>query len=287
MKAVKNLTGLVVEGGASRTYFAVGVMDAMMEEKIPVDYLGGASAGISNAMNYATGQVGRGFVIGTTQVPLKEYSGIRHLFNRRNRSLYNIDYVFRKVPDEIVPYDYSEFEKFKGVAEAAVTNVETGMAEYIKIENPRNGWNTLVASCSLPIMFPMAEIDGTKYMDGGIADSVPFHRAFEAGCDKVIVILSRERAYTKKAGKGEKISSLLFRKYPMFAKALKNRSIMYNRQREELFGLEKEGKVFVIAPHDTKDWKRTENSKDKIKEMYDQGYKSGKELAPKLKEFLM
>ena len=281
------MTGLVVEGGASRTYFSVGVMDAMMEEKIPVDYLGGASAGISNAMNYATGQIGRGINIGTTQVPLKEYSGIRHLFNPHNRSLYNIDYVFRKVPDEIVPYDYDAFENFNGIAEAAVTNVETGEAEYIKIENPRNGWNTLVASCSLPIMFPIAEIDGTKYMDGGIADSVPFRRAFDAGCDKVIVILSRERSYTKKEGKGEKISSLLFRKYPLFANALKNRSVMYNSQREELFSLEKEGKVFVIAPDDTKDWKRTENNKDKIKEIYDHGYKLGKFLAPKLKEFLM
>jgi len=28
------MTGLIVEGGASRTYFAVGVMDALMENKI-------------------------------------------------------------------------------------------------------------------------------------------------------------------------------------------------------------------------------------------------------------
>ena len=104
------MNGLVVEGGASRTYFAVGVIDAMMEEDIPFDYLGGASAGISNAMNYATGQIGRGIEIGTTQLPKKEYSGLRHLFNPKNRSLYNIDYVFRRVPDELVPYDYGNGE---------------------------------------------------------------------------------------------------------------------------------------------------------------------------------
>ena len=144
------MTGLIVEGGASRTYFAVGVMDAMMEADIAVDYLGGASAGISNAMNYATRQIGRGLKIGTTEVPKKEYSGFKHLLNRKNRSLYNIDYVFRKVPDELVPYDYDKFSKFKGYAEAAVTNVETGEAEYIKIQNPQKGWDILVASCSLP-----------------------------------------------------------------------------------------------------------------------------------------
>lgn len=280
------MTGLVVEGGASRTYFAVGVMDAMMEAGIPIDYLGGASAGISNAMNYATGQIGRGLKIGTTEVPKKEYSGIGHLFNPRNRSLYNIDYVFKKVPNELVPYDYDKFSEFKGYAEAAVTNIETGEAEYIKIQNPKEGWDVLVASCSLPIMFPVAKIDGKKYMDGGIADSIPFERALHVGCDKVIVILSRERCYAKGRSKAEGLSSFIFRKYPLFAKALKNRSKMYNDQRKELFRLEKEGKTFVIAPKDTSDWKRTENRADKIKMMYDEGYSTGKSLIPSIKKYM-
>ena len=59
------MTGLIVEGGARRTYFAVGVMDAMMEHNIAVDYIGGASAGIANAISYATGQKGRSIEIGT------------------------------------------------------------------------------------------------------------------------------------------------------------------------------------------------------------------------------
>lgn len=280
------MTGLIVEGGASRTYFAVGVMDAMMEAAIPVDYITGASAGISNAMNYASGQIGRGIKIGTTEVPKKDYSGIKHLFNPKNRSLYNIDYVFRRVPEELVPYDYDEFEKFSGYAEAAVTNVETGKAEYIKIENPRNGWDILVASCSLPIMFPIAKINGKRYMDGGIADSVPFKRALEVGCDKIIVILSRERSYVKSEGSGEALSSIIFRRYPQFAKALKERSIMYNSQRKELFGLENEGKAFVIEPYDTSNWKRTENDGEKIRAMYDEGYKTGAALIPQIKKYL-
>ena len=280
------MTGLVVEGGASRTYFAVGVMDAMMEAKIPVDYLGGASAGISNAMNYATGQIGRGLEIGTTQVPKKEYSGVRHLFDPKNRSLYNIDYVFRKVPDELVPYDYEKFEEFEGLAEAAVTNIETGEAEYIKIQNPQKGWDILVASCSLPLMFPVAKINGKRYMDGGIADSLPFRRALDVGCEKLVVILSREREYTKKAGGGEKLSSRLFGRYPRFARALRERSVMYNAQRAELFELEKEGKVFVVAPDDTTDWKRTENRAEKIKQMYDEGLKKGRELVPYIKKYI-
>jgi len=270
------MIGLVVEGGASRTYFSIGVMDAMMEHNIPVDYVTGASAGISNAMNYVSHQIGRGIEIDKNYVPLKRYSGIRHLFNPLNRSLYNIDYVFRKIPDELVPYDYDKFNEFKGFSEAAVTNVETGMPEYIKIENPKNGWDVLVASCSLPLMFPIVKINGKKYLDGGITDSIPFRRAIEKGCDKIIVILTRERAYVKNDDGGEGISSLLFKKYPEFSKALKNRSKMYNRQRKELFELESQGRAFVIEPKDTSSWNRTENNGEKLLEMYKEGYELGK-----------
>lgn len=280
------MTGLIVEGGASRTYFAIGVMDAMMEADIPVDYLGGASAGIANSMNYATHQIGRGLTIGMKHLPKKEYSGFRHFLNPKNRSLYNIKYVFQTVPDKLVPYDYDKFNEFKGVAEATVTNVETGEAEYLKIQNPRKGWDMLVASCSLPLMFPIVTINGKKYMDGGVADSVPFKRAMDMGCDKTIVILSREREYVKGESKSEKLSALLFRKYPLFAQTLRNRTNMYNAQRKELFRLEEEGKAFIIAPKDTTDWKRTENKADKIKEMYDEGYSMGKKLIPDIKKYI-
>jgi len=280
------MTGLIVEGGASRTYFAVGVMDAMMENGIAVDYIGGASAGIANGISYATGQIGRNIEIGTKHLPLKRYSGFIHLLNPFNRSLYNIDYVFNVIPNKLVPFDYEKFDEFKGLAEAAVTNVETGKCEHIPIKHPRKGWDIIVASCSLPLMFPMVKIDGKKYLDGGIADAVPFRRALDMGCDKIIVILSRERSYIKPAGGGEKISSKLFKKYPEFSRALRNRSTMYNNQRKELFDLEKEGKAFVITPENTKNWKRTENNAEKIRKMYDEGYAAGITYMEQIKNYL-
>ena len=43
--------GLVVEGGASRTFYSCGVMDEMLKENIYADYVIGTSAGISNAVS--------------------------------------------------------------------------------------------------------------------------------------------------------------------------------------------------------------------------------------------
>jgi len=51
--------GLVLEGGASRTYFSCGVLDALLEEQMIADMVIGTSAGIANALSYASGQIGR------------------------------------------------------------------------------------------------------------------------------------------------------------------------------------------------------------------------------------
>ncbi len=286
MKEGKNVIGLVVEGGASRTYFSVGVMDVLMKYGIHADYIVGASAGISNAVNYVSGQMGRALEIGLNYVPRKEYSGLRHMLNPKNRSLFNVDYIFKKIPDELVPFDYEAFKKYNGELEAAVTNVQTGMPEYLAVNPECDGWEVLVASCSLPIMFPIAEINGKKYMDGGISDSVPYMRAIEKGCDKLIVVLTREPEYKKAKSRDAELSSFFFGKYPNFKKALLNRSNMYNSQREELWSLEKQGKAFILSPTDTSSWKRTENNAAMIKSMYDEGYMLAEKQIEKIKNYI-
>ena len=67
--------GLVVEGGAARTYYSCGVMDEMLRENIIADYIIGTSAGIANAVSYASKQIGRNYIIGTEYLHDKRYMG--------------------------------------------------------------------------------------------------------------------------------------------------------------------------------------------------------------------
>ena len=66
------------------------------------------------------------------------------------------------------------------------------------------------------------------YMDGALADSVPFLRAVEKGCDKNIVILTREKGYRKKPGHSLKMVSRIYQSYPNLVDALKHRAENYN-----------------------------------------------------------
>ena len=280
-------TGLIVEGGANRVYFAVGAMDLLMENNIKADYITGSSAGIANAVSYASGQIGRGLEIALNYVPSKKYLGFRHFINPKNRSLYNIDYVFKEIPEKLVPFDYDAFDRFEGEIEAAVTNVETGKVEYLPVTSEDKNWSVVLASCALPIMFPPVVINGVTYLDGGITDSIPYMHAIEKGCDKIIVILSREKSYQKAPSGGTKAASLLYRNHPEFVEALQNRYVMYNEQRKKLFELEAEGKAIVIQPDCTDGWKRTENRKEMLKIMYDKGYETAQNKLEEIKEYLI
>ena len=73
--------GLVVEGGAMRAIFTCGVLDALLDGKVEVDYFIGVSAGIANGVSYLSGQKhrGRDILIGYANDP--RYMGTRNLFN--------------------------------------------------------------------------------------------------------------------------------------------------------------------------------------------------------------
>lgn len=46
----------------------------------------------------------------------------------------------------------------------------------------------IIASCSIPIVFPAQNIDGKQYFDGGVYDNVPVKPLIDEGCDTIIVI---------------------------------------------------------------------------------------------------
>ena len=266
-----------MEGGASRTAFSCGVADGLLEEGILPDYFIGVSAGIAYGVSYLSGQKGRNRRIIEEFMPDKRYMGLRYLFNRNMKSFYNIPFVFEEVPNKLLPFDYEAFAAYLGEVEAVVTNIKTGRAEYLPVPRDDKEFRVVVASCALPALFQPVKVGNRYYLDGGVADSVPYKRALKKGCDKVIVILTRERDYVKKTEKSIHTISKLYRHYPRIVERLKRRAEDYNQCMKELYQAEKEGKVFVIAPESTLGVGRTEASPKKLLALYEEGYYQAKE----------
>ncbi len=279
-------TAIVFEGGASRSLFSCGVMDVLLENEIYSDYVIGASAGISMGVSYASRQYRRNYEITKKYMPDKRYMGARHLIDRKNKSYYNLDFVFDEIPNKLILFDYEAYEKYKGNCIAVVTNVNTGKPEYLEVEADDKSFITLRATCALPILFPMIEINGEKYLDGGISNSVPFEKAIEDGCDKVIVVLTRARGYIKKTDSLVKLSCKLYRKYPMLCDCLMSRAQNYNEQIKRLREAESLGKVFVIEPLSTMGVGRTEKRPEKLLPLYSHGEEMARLKLGALKKYL-
>ena len=279
------MLGITFEGGASRTVYSCGVMDALLEEKIYADYAIGVSAGAAFGVSYASKQIGRNYTLATEIMNRKEYMGPLNLLDPKNKCYYGLKYAFDTVPNEILPFDYDAFEKSNGFT-AVVTNIETGEAEYLKVPPDDKQWNVLKATCALPLLFPVIEINGKKYMDGGIADSIPYKQAMKAGCDKNIVVLTRPLGYVKETEKITALALAKYRRYPRFCRALQTRANRYNKCIAQLMELKQQGKVFVFTPKTSFNVGRVENDPQKLKRLYDHGYKHAKWAMNDLKKYL-
>lgn len=75
------MLGLTLEGGASRTVYSCGIMDALLEDKIIADYVIGVSAGAAFGVSYCSGQIGRNLRLATEFMGTKKYMGARHLID--------------------------------------------------------------------------------------------------------------------------------------------------------------------------------------------------------------
>lgn len=278
--------GITMEGGASRTVFSCGVTDALLEENIMPDYFIGVSAGIAFGVSYLSGQKGRNLELAKTYMGDKRYMGARHLLNRKNRSYYNLPFVFQEIPQKLLPFDYDAFERFPGKVVACVTNIHTGRPEYLEVPRREEQFDTLVASCALPVLFQPVKIGKHYYLDGGLSDSVPYKQAIAEGCDKNIVILTRERDYIKKADRAAGAIGKLYKMYPKVVEDMETRPQKYNECMKELYGAERRGEVFVIAPKKAPGIGRTEGRADRLVALYEEGYRQAREQMEELKEYL-
>ena len=106
------------------------------------------------------------------------------------------------------------------------------------------------------------------------------------GCDKVVVILTRERSYLRKPEKLQPAIDRCYKKYPAFCETMRRRAEVYNQSRARLFELEQEGKALVFAPEDTKGFSRVEKDVVKIHALWDSGYQEGQARAEEFARFL-
>lgn len=279
-------TGIVFEGGAFRTIFSCGVMDALVENDIMPDYMIGVSAGAAYGVSMASKQPRRNLDVLMKYRNDKRYLGLSNMIDKDNKSIYGLEFSYETIPNELNLFDYDAFKQYKGDFYCVVTNLLTGQPEYMKYTGDDRTNTVLKATCALPMLFPPIIINDVPYMDGGLSDSIPYLKAIEDGCDRIIVVLTRQSGYTKTTSRSTKAIAYSYRnQYPKLTETMLTRASRYNESLKGLDQYVKEGRIIPIQPTTSKSFSRLEKDKNKILSMYNDGYNQCYELLDTIKEF--
>lgn len=278
-------TGLILEGGGTRGVFSGGVLDCFMEQNLYLPYVIGVSAGACNAVNYIAKQPGRTKACMIDYLREGSYVGLKYFIKKHN--MFDMDLIFDVLPNSEIPFDYETFFSSKQTCILTATNCLTGKAVYFTEKKSRKRLMAVCrASCSLPLISQMVYIDKIPLLDGGMSDSIPIKRAQKDGCEKNIVILTRNPGYRKPVTqKTNRASKIVYKHYPNLVRSIIKRPDTYNRTMEYLESQEKKGNVFLIQPQ-IPVIKNTEKNVDVLAAFYKHGYDYAKEIFPSVLKYL-
>ncbi len=276
--------GLVLEGGGMKGIYTAGVLDYFMDKGIAFSNVYGVSAGACHMCSYLSCQRGRALDISIDYLDSKKYCSVQSLLTTGD--LFNVKTAYHLIPEYLNPYDYEAFDRYEGRAYAVVTNIVTGMPEYLRIRDMKADMDAVRASASLPLVSRNVKIGGSLYLDGGISDAIPIRKSILDGNKKNVVILTKEEGFVRKPSSQLGLLKLRYLKYPKVYDLMAKRHITYNDTMAFLEKQQENGQAFVIRPKAKSNVGRIERDAEKLKTLYEEGYRDAKDCFEVLLNYL-
>ena len=266
--------GLVLEGGGLRGVFTSGVLRRFMDEGLWFSSVHGVSMGACNGANYVARQPERNRMVNIRFVTDSRYLSFARLL--RGGDLFGMEFIFRTVPHQIIPFDYAAFQSSPAKFWVGLTDCVTGEAVFLEkgsfAETPDGVDTVLRATASLPLISAPVRYSGRDCMDGGIADPIPVRQCVEHGNRKRVVVLTQAPGYQKRPSRSTLLCRIRYPKFTGMTRLLARRHVVYNETMAMLDALEARGEAFVIRPESTLGVGRVCREPKKLYNLYDSGY---------------
>ena len=170
-------TGLVLSGGGTRGFAHLGVIAALFEKGIHPDVISGTSVGAIVGAFIAGGKTPEEILKIFNKGWFFKYTNL-HLPVDGMLKLNGLQEVIQK---EI---SYPNIEDLPIPFFISVSNLNTGKVEY-KSKGLLD--KTILASSSIPVLFSPVELDGQKYVDGGLLGNIPVE-PIKNDCEHIIAV---------------------------------------------------------------------------------------------------
>lgn len=228
-KSMLDRSALVVEGGAMRGIFSVGILDTFLQEGFnPFDLYIGVSAGATNLAAFLAGMPGRNHKVYTDYSRRPQFINLLKFL--RGGHLLDVDWLWDITIREM-RLDIDQILRFGNSFLVGATAADDGNIRYF---TPSDfGIEELIkASSALPVLYRnQVMLAGKAYVDGGLADPIPVQEAWRRGANQIMVLRSRKKGYQMP----QKNGSLLYRHFLKDYPAVLNAAVMRpNRYAESI-----------------------------------------------------
>lgn len=172
--------GLALSGGAARGIAHVGVLRALVDNKVPIDYIGGTSAGSIVGGAYAAG------------MPVEEIAEFGRSLRWRDVGRITMSRLGVQSNERLEEYlrsrlPLTRFEDLQVPFAAVATDLKTGGA--VVLRDRGDVPFAIRASCAIPGWYvPVADDEGRQLVDGGLVAVIPAMVTRELGADLVIAV---------------------------------------------------------------------------------------------------
>jgi len=268
--------GIVDVGGGLRDIYAAGVLDACLDRGIAFDLCIGVSAGSANLTSFLAGQRGRNLRFYTEYSRRSEYMSPGNYL--RTRSYLDLDYIYGTLSraDGEDPLDYPAFASNPAKMITVACDARTGEAHYFGKESIwQDHYDVCKASSAIPFVCRPYVIYGVPYYDGALGDPVPVQKAFDLGCDRVVVVLSRPVDRPRTEGKDGFFAERIEQEFPKAAESLRLRARRYNEGVVLAQEYARRGRVLIVSPRDTHGVKTLSRDLTALEELYRDGLRDG------------
>jgi predicted patatin/cPLA2 family phospholipase len=186
---------LVIEGGGNRAAYSAGMAIALQQAGLvdSFDAVYGTSGGALNAAWLLTGEGERWLPAwATPEYAAQRVADARRLL--RGRPVVDLEHLLHHVYVNVFPMDFGAILASPITLHPIATDARTGVATDLApcIRDVRTLQTALRATSALPFLAgrPVA-LGGRRFVDGGVAEPVPFRTALAQGATHALVLRTR------------------------------------------------------------------------------------------------
>lgn len=260
---------LVLEGGGLRGAYTAGCISWLIEHNIKVDSAYGISTGAWHMCIYLHNDINLGKELSLNYINDKSNMGIKALV--KGEGIFSFKNLLKQLTEK-TSFNLESIRNTDINAKIGLYNLNEGKTLYYPVKDVN--MDHLVAACSLPLLSKIVDINGTKFLDGGITKMIPIDEAIRDNNDSYIVITTKPLDFVRKPSNKFVVwlMKTVYKKYKSIGNDYDVRDKNYYDQIDTIKKLEIEGKAIYRYPSKHSDVTRLDGTHEQLEELYNLGY---------------